>query len=195
MAPEPFASKWILTESLLGNLFHVFLLVALFFVVPIGAILFLRRRNPDSCVPQIVLRLSVIFVLVEVLQIYLIGGVVQTRQLLFAPICCYWLAVFLLLPQTLKTRLNFQGTFLVGVVFLLLVFGLLTKQNFRDPLDVKLPLVGNGRYEEKDLWRPALKIARDQCDTMAPDALIIISQKTDIWVDAPVVVKCKFIAK
>ena len=159
MAPEPFASRWILTESLVNNLFHVLLLALLFFVVPIGTVLFLRHRNPDSCVPQIVLRLSIIFVLVEALQIYLIGGVVQTRQLLFAPICCYWLAVFLLLPQTLKTRLNFQGTFLVGVVFLLLVFGLLTIQNFRDPLDVKLPLVGNGRYEEKDLWRPALKIA------------------------------------
>jgi len=195
MAPEPFASKWILTESLLGNLFHVFLLLVFFFVVPIGAVLFLRRQNPDSCVPQIVLRLSIIFVLVEALQIYLIGGVVQTRQLLFAPICCYWVAVFLLLPRTFKTKLKMQGAISIGFVSLLLVFGLLTKQNFRDPLDVKLPLVGNGRYEEKDLWRPALKIARDQCDTMAPDALIIISQKTDIWVDAPVVVKCKFIAK
>jgi hypothetical protein len=80
-------------------------------------------------------------------------------------------------------------------VSLLLVFGILTKQNFRDPLDVKLPLVGNGRYEEKELWRPALKIARDKCDTLSPNAMIIISQKTDIWVDAPVVVKCKFIAK
>ena len=195
MAPEPFASRWILTESVLSNLFHVFLLAALFFMVPMGAVLLLRRRNPDSRVPQIVLRLSVIFVLVEALQIYLIGGVVQTRQLLFAPICCYWLAVFLLLPQTLKTKLNFQYALSIGVVSLLLVFGILTKQNFRDPLDVKLPLVGNGRYEEKELWRPALKIARKKCDTMSPDAIIIISQKTDIWVDAPVVVKCKFIAK
>ena len=195
MAPEPFASRWILTESVLSNLFHVFLLAAVFFAVPLGAVLFLRRRNPDSRVPQIVLRLSVIFVLVEALQIYLIGGVVQTRQLLFAPICCYWLAIFLLLPRTLKTKLKFQFAISIGVVSLLLVFGLLAKQNFRDPLDVKLPLVGNGRYEEKDLWRPALKIAREKCETMSPNAIIIISQKTDIWVDAPVVVKCKFIAK
>ena len=195
MAPEPFASKWILTESVLSNLFHVFLLALVFFVVPLGAVLFLRSRNPDSPVPQIVLRLSVIFVLVEALQIYLIGGVVQTRQLLFAPICCYWLAIFLLLPRTLKTKLKFQFAISIGAVSLLLVFGLLAKQNFRDPLDVKLPLVGNGRYEEIDLWRPALKIAREECDTLAPDAIIIISQKTDIWVDAPVVVKCKFIAK
>ena len=195
MAPEPFASRWILTESVLSNLFHVFLLAAVFFAVPLGAVLFLRRRNPDSRIPQIVLRLSVIFVLVEALQIYLIGGVVQTRQLLFAPICCYWLAIFLLLPRTLKTKLKFQFAISIGVVSLLLVFGLLAKQNFRDPLDVKLPLVGNGRYEEKDLWRPALKIAREKCETMSPNAIIIISQKTDIWVDAPVVVKCKFIAK
>ena len=195
MAPEPFASRWILTESVLSNLFHVFLLAAVFFAVPLGAVLFLRRRNPDSRVPQIVLRLSVIFVLVEALQIYLIGGVVQTRQLLFAPICCYWLAIFLLLPRTLKTKLKFQFAISIGVVSLLLVFGLLAKQNFRDPLDVKLPLVGNGRYEEKDLWQPALKIAREKCDTLSPDAIIIISQKTEIWADAPVVVKCKFIAK
>ena len=72
---------------------------------------------------------------------------------------------------------------------------LLTKQNFRDPLDIRLPMVGNGRYEEKDLWRPALKIAREKCETISPDAIIIISQKTDIWADAPVVVKCKYIAK
>ena len=195
MAPEPFASKWILTESVLSNLFHVFLLALVFFVVPLGAVLFLRSRNPDSPVPQIVLRLSVIFVFVEALQIYLIGGVVQTRQLLFAPICCYWLVIFLLLPRTLKTKLKFQFAISIGAVSLLLVFGLLAKQNFRDPLDVKLPLVGNGRYEEKDLWRPALRIAREKCDTLAPDAIIIISQKTDIWVDAPVVVKCKFIAQ
>ena len=195
MAPEPFASRWILTESLVNNLFHLLLLALLFFVVPIGAVLFLRHRNPDSCVPQIVLRLSVVFLLVEALQIYLIGGVVQTRQLLFAPVCCYWLAVFLLLPRTLKTSLNLQGATLIGLISLVLVFVLLTKQNFRDPLDVKLPLVGNGRYEEKDLWRPALKISREKCDTMSPDAIIIISQKTDIWVDAPVVVKCKYIAK
>ena len=195
MAPEPFASKWILTESVLGNLFHVFLLLLVFFVLPISAVLFLRRRDPDSRVPQIVLRLSVVFLLVEALQIYLIGGVAQTRQLLFAPICCYWIAVFLLLPRTLKTRLSLQGATLVGLISLVLVFVLLTKQNFRDPLDIRLPMVGNGRYEEKDLWRPALKIAREKCETISPDAIIIISQKTDIWADAPVVVKCKYIAK
>jgi hypothetical protein len=62
-------------------------------------------------------------------------------------------------------------------------------------LEIKLPLVGNGRYEEKELWRPALKIAREKCETISPDEIIIITQKTDIWFDAPVVVKCKFIAK
>ena len=144
MAPEPFASKWILTESVLGNLFHAFLLLLVFFVLPISAVLFLRRRDPDSRVPQIVLRLSVVFLLVEALQIYLIGGVAQTRQLLFAPICCYWIAVFLLLPRTLKTRLSLQGATLVGLISLVLVFVLLTKQNFRDPLDIRLPMVANG---------------------------------------------------
>jgi len=52
-----------------------------------------------------------------------------------------------------------------------------------------LPLVGNRRYEEKDLWHPALKIAREKRETMSPDEIVVISQKNDIWVDAPVVVK------
>ena len=195
MAPEPFASRWILTETALSNLMHLVVLTAVFFAVPFFGALLLRRKNPESPIPKIVLRLGIVFVIVEMLQIYLIGGVVQTRQLLFAPVCCYWIAIFLLIPRTLKTRPNLQGAISVGVISLVLVFALLTKQNFRDPLDIKLPLVGNGRYEEKDLWRPALKIAREKCETMSPDEIVIISQKTDIWVDAPVVVKCKYIAK
>ncbi len=195
MAPEPFASRWILTEDAFNNLMHLVILTLAFFAVPLVGAMLLRRKSPDSPVPKIMLRLGVVLVVVEALQIYLIGGVVQTRQLLFVPVCCYWLAVFLLLPRTLKTTLNLQGVFTVGVIFLILIFGLLTKQNFRDPLDVKLPLVGNGRYEEKDLWRPALKIAREKCRTMSSDEIIIISQKTDIWVDAPVVMKCKDITK
>ena len=195
MAPEPFASRWILTETALSNLMHLVVLTAVFFAVPFFGALLLRRKNPESPIPKIVLRLGIVFVIVEMLQIYLIGGVVQTRQLLFAPVCCYWIAIFLLIPRTLKTGPNLQGAISVGVISLVLVFALLTKQNFRDPLDIKLPLVGNGRYEEKDLWRPALKIAREKCETMSPDEIVIISQKTDIWVDAPVVVKCKYIAK
>lgn len=195
MAPERFASEWILTEDAFSNLTHIVVLMAVFFVVPLVSVLLLRRKSPYSPIPKIMLRLGIVFVAVEVLQIYLIGGVVQTRQLLFVPVCCYWLAVFLLLPRSFKTTFNLHGVFSICVIFLLLVFGLLTKQNFRDPLDVKLPLVGNGRYEERDLWRPALKIAREKCETMSSDEIIIISQKTDIWVDAPVVVKCKYIAK
>ncbi len=195
MAPEPFASKWILTEDVFNNLINLVVLTVAFFAIPLFGAIFLRRNSPDSPIPKIMLRLGIIFVAVEALQIYLIGGVVQTRQLLFVPVCCYWLAVFLLLPQTLKMALNLKGLFSVGVIFLILIFGLLTKQNFRDPLDVKLPVVGDGRYEERDLWRPALKIAQEKCETMSPDEIIIISQKTDIWFDAPVVVKCKYIAK
>ena len=195
MAPEPFASRWILTETALSNLMHLVVLTAVFFAVPFFGALLLRRKNPESPIPKIILRLGIVFVIVEMLQIYLIGGVVQTRQLLFAPVCCYWIAIFLLIPRTLKTRPNLQGAISVGVISLVLVFALLTKQNFRDPLDIKFPLVGNGRYEEIDLWRPALKIAREKCETMSPDEIVIISQKTDIWVDAPVVVKCKYIAK
>ncbi len=142
-----------------------------------------------------VLRISLVIAGTFILQIILIGEVVQTNQFLFVPVCCYWIAVAFLIPKSFNKRLNLQSLIAVGMLALILVFSVLVKQNFRDPFDIKLPQVGSGRYEENELWRPALKIAREKCGTISPDEIIIITQKTDIWFDAPVVVKCKFIAK
>lgn len=94
MAPEPFASRWILTEDILTNLIHLVLLASILFVVPLVCVLFLRRKSPNSEIPKVIFRFSIVFIIVEAVQIYLIGGVVQTRQLLFVPVCCYWLAIF-----------------------------------------------------------------------------------------------------
>ena len=191
MAPEPFASRWILTENILTNLIHLVLLASILFVVPLVGVLFLRRKSPNSEIPKVIFRFSIVFIIVEAVQIYLIGGVVQTRQLLFVPVCCYWLAIFLLLPRSLTTRSKLQGAVSVGFVFLVGVFGLLTKQNFRDPYSVD----GRNRYHHEPLWQVALENSRKKCDELSPNELIIISQNDDVTADAPVIVKCKFIAK
>jgi hypothetical protein len=191
MSPEPFASRWILIEDTSTNLIHLVLLASILFGAPLVGVLSLRRKSPKSDISKIIIRFGVVFVIVEALQIYLIGGVVQTRQLLFVPVCCYWLAVFLLLPQTLKIRAKLQSAVSVGVVFLVVIFGLLIEQNFRDPFSVD----GRNRYHHEPLWQDALEIARKNCAELLPNNQIIISQIDDVTADAPVVVKCKFIAK
>ena len=79
-------------------------------------------------------------------------------------------------------------------VALSLIFVLTAVQNFRDPFDANPRQGGMGRYEEDPLWTIALSKARSQCQKMQPDDVVIISQKEEIWVDAPVVIRCKFIA-
>ena len=116
-----------------------------------------------------------------------------------------------MIPKSFNKRLDSQSLIAVGMLALILVFSVLVKQNFRDPFDIKLPQVvcvrfkenpevGCGRYETNPSWRIALINARENCKTISPDELIIITQKTrdarnDLWLDASMVVKCKFIAK
>ncbi len=195
MSPEPLSSEWILSETFSSNLSHLLILSSVFFGLPLCRLLQVKRKKLDFHMLKTVLRLSLVIVGTFILQIILIGEVVQTNQFLFVPVCCYWIAVAFLIPKSLNKRLNLQSLIAVGMLALILVFSVLVKQNFRDPFDIKLPQVGSGRYEEKELWRPALKVAREKCETISPDEIIIISQKNDLWFDAPVVVKCKFIAK
>ena len=77
---------------------------------------------------------------------------------------------------------------MLSVIFALTMF-----QNFRDPFDTNARQGGMGRYEKDPLWTTALSKARSQCQKMQPDDVVIISQKDEIWVDAPVVIRCKFI--
>ena len=195
MSPEPLASEWILSEAFSSNLSHILILSSIFFGLPLCGLLQIKRRKLDLHTPKVVVRFSLIIVVTFVLQIILVGGVAQTNQLLFVPVCCYWIAITFLIPKSFSKKLDSQSLIAVGVLSLILIFSVLVKQNFRDPFDIKLPQVGGGRYEENLLWRIALNNAREKCKPMSPDDLIIVTQKKDLWMDASVVVKCKYIAK
>ena len=195
MSPEPLASEWILSEAFSSDLSHILILSSIFFGLPLWGLLQIKRRKLDLHAPKVVVRFSLIIVVTFVLQIILVGGVAQTNQFLFVPVCCYWIAVAFLIPKSFNKKLGSQSLIVAGMLALILVFSILVKQNFRDPLDIKLPQVGGGRYEENPLWQIALNNAREKCKTISPNELIVITQKNDIWFDAPVVVKCKFIAK
>jgi hypothetical protein len=211
MSPEPLASEWILSETFSSNLSHILILSSIFFGIPLIGALQIRRKKVDLRMPITLLRISLIIVVTFVLQIILIGEVVQTNQFLFVPVCCYWIAIAFLIPKSLNKRSNSQSLFAVGVVALMPIFSLLVKQNFRDSFDTKLPQivcvqlkvnpeVGCGRYETNPSWQIALKNAREKCKTNLPNDLIIITQKTldtrnDLWFDASMVVRCKFIVK
>ena len=155
MSPEPLASEWILSEAFLSNLFHILILSSIFFGLPLCGLLQIKRRKLDLTAPKVLVRFGLIIVVTFVLQIILVGGVAQTSQLLFVPVCCYWIAIAFLIPKSLNKRLGSQNLIAVGMLALILIFSLLVKQNFRDPVDIKLPEVGGGRYEENPLWRIA----------------------------------------
>jgi hypothetical protein len=78
---------------------------------------------------------------------------------------------------------------------LAIIFALAALQNFRDPFDSNPRQGGMGRYEEDPLWTLALSRALGECQNMQPDDVVIISQKEEIWVDSPVVIRCKFITR
>jgi len=52
-----------------------------------------------------------------------------------------------------------------------------------------------GRYEDVDLWKPALDTARTDCQNMDAKNVVIVSQKDETWIDSPVVVQCQYITK
>ena len=192
MSPEPLASEWILTEAFSSNLSHILILSSIFFGLPLCGLLQIKRRKLDIHAPKVVVRFSLIIVVTFVLQIILVGGVAQTNQLLFVPVCCYWIAITFLIPKSLNKRLGLQSLIAVGTLALMLIFSLLVKQNFRDPTDLKLSSIDDG---ENALWRIALKNARETCKSNSPGELIIINQKREFGFDASVVVKCEFIAE
>jgi len=192
MSPEPLASEWILSEAFSSNLSHLLILSSVFFGLPLCRLLQLTRKKLDFHILKSVLRISLVIVGTFVLQIILIGGVVQTNQFLFVPVCCYWIAITFLIPKSFNKRLDSQSLIAVGMLSLILIFSVLVKQNFRDPTDLKLSQVDEG---ENALWRIALNTAREKCKTISPNELIIINQKREFGFDASVVVKCKFIAK
>ena len=143
----------------------------------------------------IVKRVAIGAALVLVLQIILISGTLQTRQLLFAPICFYWIAIFTISPAVSKLQDLNRSAVPTAFLILAIIFALTALQNFRDPFDSNPRQGGMGRYEEDPLWTLALSRALGECQNLQPDDIVIISQKEEIWVDSPVVLRCKFITR
>ena len=192
MSPEPYASQWILSKGSIRNIRNIVFLFGIFFAIPLIAVLVFGSSSANS--KTLIIRLGALFVLVLALQTLLIGGILQTRQLLFAPVCIYWIAIVLIIPRKSELISSGQILALIGVVALLVIFSVLVKQTFRHPFDANPSQHnGRGRYEEYPLWQQALGKARDECKGMSPNELIIISQKDEVWADAPLIVKCKFI--
>lgn len=193
ISPEPIASRWVASSGLVSDILRIGILFVVFVGVPIVALSSQIRRIIDSNLKEhgATLRLFLAALLVSLLQVVLISGTVQTRQLLFAPICFYWIGIFTIFPDQLKASLLIRSV--LPLTMLSLIFALTMFQNFRDPFDTNPRQGGMGRYEEDPLWTTALSKARGECLNMQPHDVVIISQKDEIWVDAPVVIRCKFI--
>jgi hypothetical protein len=197
IAPEPIASRWVASSSLGSDVLRIGFLFAVFLILPLGALSLQTCRNNESKFKENgdTLRLFSAAALVLVLQIILISGTLQTRQLLFAPICFYWIAIFTISPAVSKLQHLNHSAVPAVVLILAIIFALTALQNFRDPFDSNPRQGGMGRYEEDPLWTLALSRALGECQNMQPDDVVIISQKEEIWVDSPVVIRCKFITR
>ena len=197
ISPEPIASGWVASSGLESDVLRIGILFVVFVVAPLAALSSQIRRISDSKLKEhgATLRLFSAALLVLLLQVILISGIVQTRQLLFAPICFYWIGIFTIFPDQFKASHLTRLVLPVTTVALSLIFVLTAVQNFRDPFDANPRQGGMGRYEEDPLWTTALSKARSECLNMQPDDVVIISQKEEIWVDAPVVIRCKFITQ
>ena len=193
MIPEPYASRWILTQQRMVNVIQVGILSLFFGGVPLYIVYTYMKSTRTTFIIKSFLRLNIVFISIVVLQALLISGVVQTRQLLFAPICIYWVAAFLLIPQLLSY--SKMKIYLFSISLFFGVFVLQALQNFRDPFDSNPRQNGMGRYEESPLWTLALAKAFGECQKMQPNEIVIISQKDEASIDAPVVVRCKFITR
>jgi hypothetical protein len=197
IAPEPIASRWVASSSLGSDIWRIGTLFAVFLILPLGALSLQTCRNNESKFKEHgdTLRLFSAAALVLVLQIVLISGTLQTRQLLFAPICFYWIAIFTISPAVSKLQHLNHSAVPAAILILAIIFALTALQNFRDPFDSNPRQGGMGRYEEDPLWTLALSRALGECQNMQPDDVVIISQKEEIWVDSPVVIRCKFITR
>ena len=193
IAPEPIASRWVASSSLGSDVLRIGTLFAVFLILPLGALRLQTCRINESKFKEhgATLRLFLAAALVLVLQIILISGTLQTRQLLFAPICFYWIAIFTISPAVSKLQDLNRSAVPTAILILAIIFALTALQNFRDPFDSNPRQGGMGRYEEDPLWTLALSRALGECQNMQPDDVVIISQKEEIWVDSPVVIRCK----
>jgi hypothetical protein len=195
MMPEPYASRWILTDSWTISLAQVLLILSILGAFPLIVLNKGKRYSENSFVRNSFFRVLVVLISILVFQSLIIGDIVQSKQYLFAPVSFYWIGAFLLTSQS--TRFDLKKTAVVHILFSLLVVMAMTQivQNFRDPHDVSGEDGAPGRYEENQLWRIALNKALAECLSQSPNDVVVITQKDSVIVDAPVVIRCKFITQ
>jgi hypothetical protein len=195
MMPEPYASRWILTDSWAVSLAQVLLILSILGACPLIVLNLRKRHSENTFVRDSFFRITVALISILVFQSLIIGDIVQSKQYLFAPVSFYWIGVFLLTPQ--NTRFDLKKTAVFHILFSLLVVIAMTKiaQNFRDPHDVSGEDGAPGRYEENQLWRIALNKALAECRSLNLNDVVVITQKDSVVVDAPVVIRCKFITR
>ena len=195
MMPEPYASRWILTDSWTTSLAQVLLILSILGAFPLIVLNKGKRYSENSFVRDSFFRVTVVLISILVFQSLIIGDIVQSEQYLFAPVSFYWIGIFLLTPQ--NTRFDLKKTAVVHILFSLLVVIAMMQiaQTFRDPHDVSGEDGAPGRYEENQLWRIALNKALAECLSKNPNDVMVITQKDSVIVDAPVVIRCKFITR
>ena len=195
MMPEPYASRWILTDSWTISLAQVLLILSILGAFPLIVLNKGKRYSENSFVRDSFFRVTVVLISILVFQSLIIGDIVQSKQYLFAPVSFYWIGVFLLTPQ--NTRFDLKKTAVFHLLFSLIVVIAMAQiaQNFRDPHDVSGEDGAPGRYEENQLWRIALNKALAECLSQSPNDVVVITQKDSVIVDAPVVIRCKFITQ
>ena len=195
MMPEPYASRWILTDSWTISLAQVLLILSILGAIPLIVLNKGKRYSENNFVRDSFFRVTVVLISILVFQSLIIGDIVQSEQYLFAPVSFYWIGIFLLTPQ--NTRFDLKKTAVFHLLFSLLFVIAMAQiaQNFRDPHDVSGEDGAPGRYEENQLWRIALNKALAECLSQSPNDVVVITQKDSVIVDAPVVIRCKFITQ
>jgi hypothetical protein len=195
MMPGPYASRWILTDSWTISLAQMLLILSILGAFPLIVLNKGKRYSENGFVRNSFFRVMVVLISILVFQSLIIGDIVQSKQYLFAPVSFYWIGIFLLTPQ--NTRFDLRKTAVFHLLFSLIVVIAMAQitQNFRDPHDVSGEDGAPGRYEENQLWRIALNKALAECLSQSPNDVVVITQKDSVIVDAPVVIRCKFITQ
>ena len=194
MVPEPYASRWILTESRIISLIQVTFILIIFSIFPMIVLHLSERNLQNKFFRDSFFRLITVLLFIISFQSLLIGDIVQSKQYLFAPVSFFWVSIFLITPQRPSFKLNRRVVANLFQLLIVATFLIQILQNFRDPHDISGEDGGPGRYEENQLWKIALDKSRTDCINRSPNDVIIIIQKDGVIFDAPVVIRCKFIA-
>ncbi len=199
--PEPWASRAILETSGLVKFFQVVVPLLLVIVI-VGIIARFRSLSTEPSSITVAFWLFIGAVMSVVIQ-HLIVGQLTSRQYLYIPLALFWMAVLILISSAVVARFSRAIVLLIPLV---LCFVFVALQNFRDPFQENPRQSGTGRYAKIELWRPALTKAREDCNSLDKNTVIVVSQVNPddpmikqmintsglkfAWFDHPFVARC-----